>query len=736
MPTTTLMRYVCAHKQQWTIGLALFASLVTACTPISADEHPTPKRPITVRDTIEMTEFADRGYFSGGEPMYPVAIFSPDRMRFLIRLKQGNVERNVVEYRLLLYVTSEAFAAPGGTLLVQMASSSNREAIQQVRWLDNNTITFLGENPGTLPQVFRLNVNTQRRAQLTHHLTPVVSYDISRDGRQLIFEAAPKRQAISQTQEALREGVTITSQSVDDLLYDGGDYDDPRIDRELFVQAPSGREVRVHSPDFLTEYLPLSLSPDGRFAVLSVYVSTTPEAWASYEDEVLRPYIVEKRKPGTISNVLQYMLVDVARAMMRPLLDAPTRWGDEQIIWPSAGESVIVTNAFLPLGTEGTEDGARKHGFTVEVDVPSAKVHKITGERGSISRWSEEKQELTVALKQAIDGATTKTYAKVGGRWIEVPSYVKESTEDPRIEISLEEDKNTPPRIFANDPTSGRRSLLLDLNPQLQQFAIGTVETIRWKATDGHEVEGGLYFPPGYERGKRYPLVIQTHGYDPQRFWVNGPWNSAFAAQPLAAQGIMVLQVGDSVVEGEDRKYTNTPAEGPRRMAAFEGAIDELDRRDLIDRDRVGLIGFSRTAFHVAFTLTHSHYKFRAAVMADGFDGGYMGQLLWRVPDGDGVNGGPPIGPGLMSWFEKSPAFQIDKVSAPVRLEYYGPVHFLAGWEWFARSSILEKPVGFVWLPRGTHLLVKPRERMTSQQGNVDWFRHWLLDIKASRDGE
>jgi len=624
--------------------------------------------------------------------------------------------------------------APGGTLLVQMASSSNREAIQQIRWLDNNTITFLGEDPGTSPQVFRLNVNTKRRVQLTHHLTPVVSYDISRDGRQLIFEAAPKRQEISQTQQALREGVTITSQSVDDLLYDGGDYDDPRIDRELFVQAPSGREVRVHSPDFLTEYLPLSLSPDGRFAVLSVYVSATPEAWANYEDEVLRPYIVEKRKHGTISNVLQYMLVDVARATMRPLLDAPTRWGDEQIIWPSAGDSVIVTNAFLPLGTEESEHGARKNGFAVEVEIHSSKVHLITGGRVSISYWDAEKQQITFAVKRSVDGDATKTYAKTERGWTEIPFSAKQS--DAQIEISLEEDKNTPPRIFAKDRISGRRSLLLDLNPQLRQFAVGTVETIRWKASDGHEVEGGLYFPPGYERGKRYPLVIQTHGYDPQRFWINGPWNSAFAAQPLAAQGIMVLQVGDSVVEGEDRKYTNTPAEGPRRMAAFEGAIDELDRRGLIERDRVGLIGFSRTAFHVAFTLTHSHYKFRAAVMADGFDGGYMGQLLWRVPDGDGVNGGPPIGPGLMSWFEKSPAFQIDKVSAPVRLEYYGPLHFLAGWEWYARSSILEKPVAFVWLSRGTHLLVKPSERMTSQQGNVDWFRHWLLGIKASRDGE
>ena len=188
----------------------------------------------------------------------------------------------------------------------------------------------------------------------------------------------------------------------------------------------------------------------------------------------------------------------------------------------------------------------------------------------------------------------------------------------------------------------------------------------------------------------------------------------------------MVLQVGDSTEPGEDRKYVNTPAEGPHRMAAFEGAIDELDRRALINKDRVGIIGFSRTAFHVAFTLTHSQYRFRAATLADGFDAGYLSYLLWKTADYEGVNGSKPIGTGLNVWFENCPGFHLDKVTAPVRLEYYGPLSFLAGWEWFSLSSLQNKSVDFVWIPRGTHLLVKPWERMTSQQGNVDWFQNWL----------
>jgi dipeptidyl aminopeptidase/acylaminoacyl peptidase len=55
-------------------------------------------------------------------------------------------------------------------------------------------------------------------------------------------------------------------------------------------------------------------------------------------------------------------------------------------------------------------------------------------------------------------------------------------------------------------------------------------------------------------------------------------------------------------------------------MAVYESAIEYLDRRGLIDRDRVGIIGFSRTCWHVTYTLTHSKHHFAAAAIADGVD--------------------------------------------------------------------------------------------------------------------
>jgi hypothetical protein len=56
---------------------------------------------------------------------------------------------------------------------------------------------------------------------------------------------------------------------------------------------------------------------------------------------------------------------------------------------------------------------------------------------------------------------------------------------------------------------------------------------------------------------------------------------------------------------------------------------------------------------------------------------------------------------------------------------YRSPI-FLGVWEWFAGLSRLGKPVEVIYIPDGDHVLVKPRDRLTSQQGNVDWFCFWL----------
>ena len=52
-------------------------------------------------------------------------------------------------------------------------------------------------------------------------------------------------------------------------------------------------------------------------------------------------------------------------------------------------------------------------------------------------------------------------------------------------------------------------------------------------------------------------------------------------------------------------------------MAMVEGAVDLLADRGMVDANKVGLGGFSRTSWLTDFTLTHSSYNFAAASSAD-----------------------------------------------------------------------------------------------------------------------
>ncbi len=64
--------------------------------------------------------------------------------------------------------------------------------------------------------------------------------------------------------------------------------------------------------------------------------------------------------------------------------------------------------------------------------------------------------------------------------------------------------------------------------------------SVQWKDKVGREWTGGLVKPPDYVSGHRYPLVIQTHGFNQHEFMTVGAFTTAFAARPIAATGIIV----------------------------------------------------------------------------------------------------------------------------------------------------------------------------------------------------
>jgi dipeptidyl aminopeptidase/acylaminoacyl peptidase len=652
----------------------------TGPVPNALSEQGDGKRPVTIDDAIKIRRLADEEYFMGASSTGRVAHFSPDGKRFVIELEKGNLKNNTNDFSLFVFETETARHSPKAHLELTMSSSSNREGIKNIKWLsDNETVVFVGENPGELSQVYSLNLRTHHLKRLTRHPTAITDYDIVSDGSRIVFAADTPARPITGTVTTRREGLVVTHQRLLDLLE--GDCAQPFADlRQLFLQDGTQPPVRIPLEDALTSNSPIVLSPDGSYATLRVWVRDVPASWTGYKDKDVHRSVDEGRIKGRPSGLMRYLLLDTRSRSVTPLVDSPLK-SLKPPVWASDGKSVFLGAIYLPLDVaDGSEVEARRGtAYDVRLQIPNRVLRKVSS------------QEWPIVAKAPLN-------------------------------VTLEEDVNSPPRVFVTDLGPDKKVMLLDLNPQLRNVEIEKVRIVEWKSANGIISRGGLYLPPGYTAGRRYPMVIQTHGFRPDRFSIDGclEWSSGYAARLLAAVGIVVLQT--------PMFADSTTKEGPREMTRYEGAIDYLDQQGLIDRNRVGIVGFSRTVYEVGYALTHSAYHFAAASLVDGIDGGYFQHIAFGPGDDVSLNGSNPIGEGLELWLRNSPPFALHHTRTPLRLLALGREAVLEEWEWFQILEQLNRPVEFILLPHADHLVVKPWERVVAQQGLVDWFRFWLKD--------
>jgi hypothetical protein len=155
--------------------------------------------------------------------------------------------------------------------------------------------------------------------------------------------------------------------------------------------------------------------------------------------------------------------------------------------------------------------------------------------------------------------------------------------------------------------------------------------------------------------------------------------------------------------------------EAQDQIAGYESAIERLAADGIIDPERVGIIGFSRTCYYVESALVRNPRWFAAATLADGVDESYMNYLLFGVgrshDEGEQIYGSTPFGDGLKRWTEHAPGFHLDRIQTPIRIEAITSRSVLQEWEIYASLFKQERAVDLIYLPDGQHILQKPLER-------------------------
>jgi dipeptidyl aminopeptidase/acylaminoacyl peptidase len=761
------------NKKTCTFSSRLLAFLV-ALAACSADGQPkaqTPRREafaqrddhyFTVRDSIEMARFEREG----GEPS-----FSPDKKYFAVVTSRGLLRSDEIESTLWVFraddvrkflASDDALLAPAPQMIARRAAiprgdyDNSYEPVilnDSLRWSrDSTTILFLIQNSKGKHQLYRATLGAGSVRALTSAENDVKEFDFV--GSTTVYIAANRNESRDEGYRINPDARDLTGISLERVLFPkakhfGATYSGVWVNRDgrnLQIADPdTGRPLRVI--DQMSK--PLSVSPDGQVAVVRLPSGAAEKLWENYEPGSSLIKKINSKDPNTTAdyNMLRptvYTSLNLTSGKITQLVNAPHAWtlgydANGIAIWSSDGKKLLLTNTFLPLdGMDEVERSKRLRPCTaVVVDRISKATSCVAFSHGrspELQKASFGDTDNDVILQ--FEGVTPEQrYHYQGGSWhsldlahIDPPVGDKDALLNASqvLTVQIRQDLNTPPALWATDQNTKRSKRIWDPNPQLAKLNLGEVTVFHWKDKTGYEWTGGLVKPPDHVRGKRYPLVIQTHGFPEHEFMTDGSFTTAFAARPLAAAGMVVLQVMDRYDD------LTTADEASNRVLAFESGINQLASDGLIDPDKVGIIGFSRTCYHVESALINDPKRFAAASITDGVDESYMQELLYFTVgapyhEGEAIYGGKPYGEGLRQrWLQRAPGFHLDRIQTPLLIEAIDPHSILEEWEIYASLVAQGKAVDLIYFPDGHHILQKPLERMASQQSNVDWFRFWL----------
>lgn len=752
-----------ATRRQVLVGVLAMSLLSSWSSGVAAEEA---ARRFTAADDIAFARFED---IEGRDR--PVA-FSPDGKYFAVLTERGRLDINRPESTVRIYAAADVSAWLHGAKGVEpfwtfsTSEFRNGPALSHLQWLgDSSGLAYLAKTASGQDRLYLADLATLRVSALSLENQSVKSFDVI-DSQRYVYSVLVAADSTAGGLDTRVVASEVGNRNIGELLFPESLYPDAVPGRTLceLWYASRGSPARVMDPasgeplrlQGVTPVAPaLALSPDGQFAVTTLGVENVPKSWEDLYPPPYAPNAYSIRAGKQDLNALRiwthlvrrYVRVHLSSGAIRTLVDAPIAdaagwWHLEAAAWSPDGKRIALSNVFMPRDTPPESRDSSRPCIAV-VDVASLRAEcaerlKGPAKEGFEARYHfSERVTFTADATLAVryedwktgwqgEGRTKLLQRNAAGAWR--AQELREGAGG--IRAHVRQTLTEPPLLMVS---AGRRTKVLwDPNPQLKGVSLGVARTLRWQDSSGRDWIGGLYLPANESKPARVPLVIQNHGFPQNRFVPSGLFTTLNAARALATAGIAVLQVEDCVAGGV--------LEAPCQIQGYESAVALLDREGLIDRSRLGIMGFSRTSYYVLAALTRSDLPFRAAMVADGVNGGYLQSMLLPNIERDaaGINGGRPFGPGLKEWMARSPVFALDKTTTPLRIEAgEGPLSLLFMWEPYALLKYMGKPVELIYYTeRGTHPLTNPAQRLASQGGSVDWFRFWLQDYEDPDSGK
>lgn len=305
---------------------------------------------------------------------------------------------------------------------------------------------------------------------------------------------------------------------------------------------------------------------------------------------------------------------------------------------------------------------------------------------------------------------------------------------DRAIAAFIASDPKTFPDVYVAPVATMAAKRVSDEGAQVAAWDAPVRDVITWTSQDGASIEGVLHKPAKLEPGRRYPLLVVIHG-GPTGVSRPVPFGSAsyYPIDGFVARGAFVLEPNYRGSAGYGAKFRALNVRNLGVGDAWDviSGVDHLVAQGLVDKDRVGSMGWSQGGYISAFLATHDSTRFRALSVGAGISDWmtyyvntdihpFTRQYLRATPWDD-----PAV------YAKTSPITYIKQAKTPTLIQH-GELDLRVpipnAYELYQGLQDVGVTTKLVVFKGFGHGLTKPKANRAAMEQNLEWFSQYVLN--------